>query len=1453
MRRTGNQLIGRCTLAVGLLLLLAAPGLAATLRPSNEGYDLMRQITTQFVRPNILIVLDVSGSMSLDYQGNELNVYDPITARGMNQIIWNGADSTGSVPRIGWAPGEGASCLEPTPTPTIPPPTATPTLPPPTATPTETPVPATPTNTPRNTRTRTPTPTRTFTAGPPTRTPTPGPPTRTPTRTPTVRTPTPTPTVPTRTPTRTNTAGPTATRTATVPTRTPTRTFTAAPATRTPTRTATVPTPTPAPPTATRTQTNTPLPTSTPTKTATPTFAGPGYFAFPAGVLLAQAGPEPESCVSWSYTLEVEQTFPSRMATVKNVLGDSVTIITPWQAPTVWPAFDNPNWSCAPSCVTGPVGDHIAPTAVPPAAGGYWKHIYTWTITFPEPRRDPGPPFDLYDQPGGEPGHRVDLPNQATWPSVYDVNGNQVGAGAVTQGPLDIIGKTAQYVNWGLLIYSTQLNFVADFGRTDEFGGDFAMQRRLVAKIDTSDSQDVTAIEAALNLYRNTDQGTLAQSGALDGGTNAFRSTPSMAAMEFAKTLLQVTAQGTPQGSPIVDDLGNSFDLARDAKFECGRSYASILVTDGTSNIGNAGGCGNTGAVTWGNWAEPCWECDACLPGSFFGGLGCPDGGPSGSTCPDDWEEFVAKEAEDAFLAQILDANGVTQSLHARTWVIGIAKEVGPCELNYTAYRGRTDANSPNGDAGFDYTTDPYLPEGAPGTYDGLTSAGCTGSESHTPAHGDYAFFATTAAALEDAIKKIINAFGTGDYSTSGPTVGISTTFGSYVGFITTGSYPGWKGHMYAYDLSRPIVCRTDADCPTVSNGAGRCNAVTGDCKAPDSYPLLWDAGEVVSAFTMGGTPKSPNNGLARTIYTWDPRGMGPGTDSLVQITAANAATINGICNNCGFDANVVDFVMGNDGSSNARLWRLGAIMNSTAALIGAPEEWKQFAGHDTFEGEYSTRHTVAWVGSSDGMLHAIDLLDGAEIFALIPPDKLDLQKTMYDKYISSPVDFLMGQAGLPGDHVFGVASSPRFGDVYDGTQYRTVLYITEGPGGTGVHALDVTHPYADRTVGAVTYAADTNYGYGGGATGPPVRPLWSKTQDGKANTTAMADLADSWSIPALAGTSAGTNWELVMGNGYVNYDATDIATGDPYPRYLRLDPLDGTVRGNDQLTHLTSPQPLGGPWVRAQTFAHSTIWSTSAVVYRPDNDVNQGVQLDLQGRVWLLPRHDMASTNWDPPVTLNDPTGIISGSPLYYSAAVASYPTDSPRFDVYSFSSGSFYEISNYINGPNVGIVTTPPSPPNFIPALYIAVRSVSGGSPVIYKKDIHTITFGVGGSQQFGHKTQATATSTIFVPKPGAGGDTITLYLLYDPEANACVGNAYLVRLAFNPETIATVDPVITVDEAGTGAASGFALAGQLPVVAKSFVGSGGKAYFYKVKNLTIAGAGGTGGQIAWWMELQ
>jgi hypothetical protein len=1405
MRRTGLKLIGRCAIVAGLCLELAAPGLAATLNPSNEGYDLMRQITTQFARPNILIVLDASGSMAWDYLGNNLNIYSPPDSPYKENIVWPGVDSVGTTPLIGWV-GEGFSC--PTPTPTPPGPTATRTW--------------TPTRTP--TRTHKPTKTPTTTPSGPTATPTP-------TRTRATRTPT--RTQPTRTPTRTR---PTPTRTATQPTRTPTRTRTPGP-TRTSTRTRT--------PTPVVVATSTPTPTKTPTMTPTK-IIGPGYGLSNAGVLLAQAG-FGQSCTTWTYTFVVEQDFPSRMAVVKNVLGNSVEITTPWEAPPsadAWPPISNPNWSCAPTCVTGPVVEHVRPLAI----GQHWKHTYSWTINFPEPTTDPGPPFDIYTTPDGDSASIVNPPNQATWPNVYDVAGNRIGSGADLQAALDVIGNSKDLVNWGLMIFSTQLDYVPDYYVTNEPTGTVEKRVKLVAKIDTGDTGNVDTIEAAMQLSSN-------------GGVLGYSSTPTKQGLDFAKAVLQATAQGTPPDQPLTDDLGNTFDLPRDPKLECDRAFGSILVTDGLSNIGNPGGCtGSSWDPVGGNWAEPCWACEDCpvsggVPTSFSGGEGCPDGGPSGFTCPDNYEAFAAGSAEDAWLAQVLDANGQPYPLKARTWVIGISKEVGPCELNYTAYRGRTDASAARGDAGYKTEADPNLPGGTPGTYDGITTpAQCTPDVSHSPTHGDYAFFTTSATSLRDAFIKIITAAGTGDYSTSGPSIATSTTLGTNIGFITTASFPSWRGHMYAYDLTQPIVCHSDSECPTTANGAGRCDTTTGECKAPDTYTLLWDFGEVLSAYTELGAPKTANDGFARTIYTWNPAAMGPDSDSLVPITAGNATALDALCGGCGITPQVVDFIQGNDGNGNPRPWMLGAILNSTAAVVsGAPEEWKQFPGHSQFEADYAARHGVAWVGSSDGMLHAVDLKDGAELLALIPPDLLTVEKEMYDLYASKPTDYPMGEPALPSQHTYGVANSPRFGDIFDpGTNtYRTVLFISEGPGGSGLHAIDVTHPFAGRTYAdGSTVTADPNYGYGI-AGDPPVVPLWSKTHDGTAGTTALAALTRTWSIPALAGTSVGSNWELVMGNGYVRYDAGDATTANPYPRFLRFDPLAGTVRANDQLTHLSSNQPLGGPWVRNQAFADSTIWSTSAPVFRPDNDVNQAIQLDLQGKVWLINRQDMVSTTWNAPVTLSDPSGLISGQPLYYSAAVATYPADNPQYDVYTFSSGSFYEVSNYITGPDVGIDGA--TPPNFIPSLYIVSQPVGGGTPTIYKKDIHTITFGTDNSQQFGHKTQVTAYPTIFVPKPGSPGNVIALFLLYDPDANLCIGNAYLVRLAFNPETLATVDPTIMVDEAGTGAASGFALAGQIPVVAKSFVGEEGKAYFYRVKNLTIAGAGGTGGEIGWWMELQ
>jgi hypothetical protein len=594
-----------------------------------------------------------------------------------------------------------------------------------------------------------------------------------------------------------------------------------------------------------------------------------------------------------------------------------------------------------------------------------------------------------------------------------------------------------------------------------------------------------------------------------------------------------------------------------------------------------------------------------------------------------------------------------------------------------------------------------------------------------------------------------------------------------------------------------------------------------------------------------------------------------------------------------------VDFIRGNDGNGNPRRWALGSIVNSTPGIIGPPLTWKQFPVHSTFETAYISRATVAWAGSSDGALHAFDVNDGAELVALIPPDELDLQVKLYNNFAyglahpSSPSP--MGEATLPQDHLYGVANSPRFADIYDANigEYRTVLFIGEGPGGTGLHALDVTHPTGPRTYAdGTTYVGDANFAYGhnGACTGSsipsnpvaaealcaPVLPLWSVTKDGKAGTSALADLAETWSVPAVGGEAGGTSWELVMGNGYVKYDAANGATTDPRPHYLRFDPLTGTVRSNDTVSNFSTDQTAGGPWLRNQAFADTSIWSTVAGYFQPDNDVNQGVQLDLQGHIWLASRPSFAATNWSSPVAMADSSSQVAGDPLYYAAAIAEFPAQSPTYNLFAFSSGTFYEKSAYVMGANVGIDAVPPATPNFIPGLFLVTRTNEAVPTTLIRKinirDIpvtETITNPDGTTStithNLGHRTQATSPPDIFVPNPGTQGKVAAVFLLFDPDAS-CAGRSYVVMVQFDPGMLPSTNPVIdptggTASDstvkvktayAGEGAASGMAIAGTMPVVAKSFAGTGGTGYFYLVEGLPISGAGGAGAPISWWAEL-
>jgi hypothetical protein len=1081
--------------------------------------------------------------------------------------------------------------------------------------------------------------------------------------------------------------------------------------------------------------------------TVRPAVLDPGSLLPGRGIGMAPAAPalaaplladlSPSSCKVWTYTLHVDQWFPSRMATVKNALGDSVTIVLPWQEPSEWmnpdpfdpyPYVTNPVWSH-----NGAIGGPAYTEGTDPANWRRW----TWTLTFNDYEPDPGEPFAAYDAHG------------------FPLN----GTGGTTLDPQDLIGRTADVVNWGLETYSSTL-------------GDCDTQV-LNVPVDTSDSHDVSHIEDAMRL-------------ASFSGLDAQGSTPTRGALNFAKEVIATTAAG----GTVTDHQGTVFNLPPDPMLECNRVNAAILVTDGLSNICNPESQCHPGAGVGGNWAEPYLACATpCTRGVWDGGDGCPDGGPSGATCPEDYTDFPGGMAEDLWNLTAAGAD-----LRVRTWVIGISPNVGPCELNYTAYMGRTDANSPNGDAGFDVVHDPFLPQSTGDTtrYDSPPNG------EHIPPHGNYAFFATTAESMREAFTAIVTALGAGDYTTSAPSVAADYGSPDVVSFIASATYPQWKGHLYAYDLTKP---------------------------ATDPDYLKWDAGEVLT----GG-----NDGFARQIYTWNPSSG----NALVAVSSTNLSAIRTLCGaTCSAYTDpemtaLIDFIRGNDGAGHARPWKLGGIINSTPAVVGKPEIWRQnlLADHSGFEQDYADRHKLVWVGSSDGMLHAFDAVDGAEILALVPPDLLDNQARLFDTYKTKPTDYIVGEPKTPADHLYGVANSLRFADVYfpghgHSYDYKTVLFVSEGPGGTGIHAIDVTHPYPGRTIDGTDYPADPNYP----AHGDPIEVLWSLTRTGAAGTTALAGLRETWSVPALAGTSVVHNyWDMMFGQGF----DPAISESD-VPKAFRIDPTTGSVRSTGSLAS-TDATAL----VFNQAFANGVIWAPLSTSYKPDNVATQALQADLNGKLWML----NASGSWVPSQLVD----VGADQPIYYSPAAAAYPgTGTPTLDLYAFASGSFYEKSDVINGPTVG------TSGHFIPKVYVQVRDIGTASNTcMVQLNIKDLPLPEGQSGTLGRKTQMTAPPMIFTPdRAYSTVQPFALYLVYDPDAGICVGKSYIVRVNFNPNDCSS--QVVTY-EAGTGAAAGFAIAGERVVLSRSFVGADGRAGVDFVPDLVIP-LGNSNSTIDWWLELQ
>ncbi|MEI6601545.1 MAG: PilC/PilY family type IV pilus protein, partial [Comamonadaceae bacterium] len=153
----------------------------------------------------------------------------------------------------------------------------------------------------------------------------------------------------------------------------------------------------------------------------------------------------------------------------------------------------------------------------------------------------------------------------------------------------------------------------------------------------------------------------------------------------------------------------------------------------------------------------------------------------------------------------------------------------------------------------------------------------------------------------------------------------------------------------------------------------------------------------------------------------------------------------------------------------------LGDIVSSEARYVKLPQFQYTADGYGTFVAQQASRAGMLYVGANDGMLHAFNALTGDETWAYIPSAVL-------------PNLYKLADMNYADNHQFYVDGTPEVGDIYDGTNWKTVLVGGLNLGGKSFYALDITDPASPIYKWEFT---DANMGYSFG------NPKFGKLTDG--------------------------------------------------------------------------------------------------------------------------------------------------------------------------------------------------------------------------------------------------------------------------------------------------------------------------------------------------------------------
>lgn len=189
---------------------------------------------------------------------------------------------------------------------------------------------------------------------------------------------------------------------------------------------------------------------------------------------------------------------------------------------------------------------------------------------------------------------------------------------------------------------------------------------------------------------------------------------------------------------------------------------------------------------------------------------------------------------------------------------------------------------------------------------------------------------------------------------------------------------------------------------------------------------------------------------------------------------------------------NIVNYLRGQKGYEDTpanddanRLFRardavLGDAIESTPAFAGKPDFSYVDSGYSAYQSTNASRSGTVYIGTNDGMLHAFNSATGEERWAYVPSMVI-------------PNMWKLADSNYAANHSYYVNGSPEIADVLIGGTWETILVAGLNGGGRGYYALKITNPDAPELLWEFTpnSTGGENLGYSFG------KPVITKKTDG--------------------------------------------------------------------------------------------------------------------------------------------------------------------------------------------------------------------------------------------------------------------------------------------------------------------------------------------------------------------